>query len=445
MAGVTSSGFLAKTLSDLQADLQAAFRSVYGAAVNVDARARVGQFVDLLADRLTEAWELAEAAATALDPALASGVLLDNIAALTGTTRAAAFASRVSVVFIGTAGTVLAIGRRVGVTGTSTVFEGAIGGTITAAPTWAATTAFAQYAIVQAGGALWFATNAGTSSSVAPNGTGPTFVDGTITWKRLGTGTAFALIPCVATQTGPLQAFADAVTTIVTPVAGLASVTNPLDCVVGRDTETDAELRVRRAAEIGGIGSSPLEALRAEVSALAGVSNAIVFENTTDATVGTIGPHGLEVLVEGGVDTEIADAILAGKAAGIATFGSTSLTRNTSNGDPIVVKFSRPTTQDVWVTATLSKDASRYPIDGDAQVQAAIVAFGDTRALGQDVVASAIAAAIFAAVPGVLDVSEVKIGTAPAPSSSATIVLSIRQRAAFDTSRVLVVSTDGSL
>lgn len=445
MAGVTSSGFLAKTISEIREDFRAAFRSVYGAAVNVDSRARVGQFIDLLSDRLSEAWELAEAVSKSFDPATASGVLLDNLSALTGTTRAAAYASKVSVVFIGTAGTVLTAGRQVGVTGTSAIFSSSIGGTIAAAPAWAATTPYAQYAIVQSSGALWFAPAAGTSGSVAPNGAGPTFVDGTVTWRRLGSGTAFVTLPCEATQTGPLQAFAGAITTIVTPVAGLAAVTNPLDAVPGRNVETDAELRVRRGQEIGGIGSSPLEALRAEVAAVAGVSNAIVFENATDATVGTIGPHGVEVLAEGGVDTEIADAILAGKAAGIATFGTTSLTRNTSNGDPVTVKFSRPTAVNVWVTVTLSKIASVYPLDGDTQVAAAIVAFGDTRALGQDVVSSAIAAAIFAAVPGVLDVSEVKIGTAPAPSSSATLVMSIRQRSDFDTSRCVVVSTDGSL
>lgn len=444
MAGVTSTGFLAKTLSDLQSDLRAAARRVYGNAVDVDARARVGQLLDIFADRLSEAWELAEAIAGAFDPSGASGVLLDNLAALTGTTRKAATKSSANVVFIGTNGTVLAVGRQVGVTGTSTVFETLAGATITTATVWVATTVYAQGAIRSASGALWYATIGGTSGATAPNGAGPTFVDGTVTWLRLGTGVAFAQVACEATETGPLQGFASSITTIITPVAGLASVINPLDAIPGRNEETDAELRLRRQQEIAGIGSAPLDALRAEVSSVPGVTTCVVFENVTDVTVGTIGPHGVEVLVEGGADADIGEAIIAGKAAGIATFGTTTYSGVLSNGVGVDVKFTRPTLVSVWVTVSVVKDATLYPINGDDLVKQALVAFGDALPLGRDVVGSALVAAIFAAVPGVLDVSAPLLGTAPSPTLPTSLVMSIRQRADLDTSRIVVNSTNGA-
>lgn len=445
MAGVTSTGFTAKTTGDLLDDLASAARQVYGAGVNVDARSRVGQMLSIMADALSEPWSVAEVLAAAFDARSAKGVLLDNLCALTGTYRAAAAKSAVTLLAIGTAGTALPVGRRARVTGTSTIFETTALATIAAASSWVTATPYAEGAIVTSGGGLWRAVAAGTSGATAPTGAGPTHNDGTVTWAYQGAGTAFALAAALATVTGPLQGFAGSITTIETPVAGWAAVTNPLDAVPGRDLESDPDLRLRRAFEIAGIGSSPLDAVRAEVSAVAGVSNVIVFENTTDATVGTIGPHGIEVLVEGGVDTAIADAIKGAKAAGIATFGTTMLTRALSNGNPVDIRFSRPTSVNIWVTVSLLKDAANYPLDGDEQVKAALVAYGDTRELGRDVVASALSGAIFKAVPGVLDVTILRIGTAPSPGSNVTIPLSIRERADFDTSRIVVSSFNGSL
>lgn len=444
MAGVTSEGFVTKTVSELQAGLQAAFRRVFGKNVNVDSRARAGQEIDIFADALSEVWDLAEAVSASFDPSSASGILLDNLCALTGLTRAAPAKSQVDILAIGTAGTVMAIGRRAGVTGTSTVFETTAGGTITAAGAWATATLYAEGAIVVSGGSLWRATAAGTSGAVAPTGVGPTHDDGAVTWAYQGAGSAFALLPAEATVTGRLQGFAGSVNSIVTPVAGWATVTNPLDAIPGRDLETDTELRLRRQQQIANVGSSPLNALVAKVALVKGVSVAIAFENTTDATVGTIGPHGIEVLVEGGANVDVAEAILKAKAAGIATFGTSVETRTTSNGDPIDIRYSRPTLQNIWVIVELEKDPAKYPLDGDAKVKEALIEFGDAQALGKDVVASALSGAIFKAVPGVLDVTTVFIGTAPAPVSSATIPLTIRQRADYDTSRITVSSINGS-
>lgn len=443
MAGVTSSGFEGKTVADLTADLNDSARGVYGASANVDPRSRLGQLIGLFALALSETWELAEVIAAAFDPMGASGVLLDNLSALTGTVRKVATKSTATLYAIGTAGTVLPAGRRASVTGTSTAFETLASGTIAAATAWAASTVYSAGAVRAASGSLWRAMTSGTSSTTAPNGVGPLFVDGTVTWRLLGAGSAYAEIAAEATVTGPLQGFTGAITTIDTPVAGWALVTNATDAIPGRNLETDAELRVRRARDVAGIGSSPLGAVQAAISNLAGVSFAALFENATDATVGTIGPHGLELLVEGGDDATIAQKLLDSKAGGIATFGTTSLTRNTSNGDPVVVNFTRPALVDVWVKITLSKQAGLYPSNGDDQVKAAIVAWGDALALGRDVVPSAIAAEVFRTIPGVLDVSAVLVGLSNPPASSTPLVFTIRQRANYDTGRIEVVSTNG--
>ncbi|MCC6178803.1 MAG: baseplate J/gp47 family protein [Phycisphaerales bacterium] len=442
MAGVTSTGWVSKTLGELQSDLRAAFRRVFGLAVNVDPRARAGQLVDIMADALSTVWELGEAVAGAVDPSGASGVLLDNLSALTNTFRLPATKSTVTLTCIGTVATALAAGRRVSVAGTSAVFETTALATIAAAPAWAASTPYAAGAIVASDSSIWRASVAGTSGVVAPNGAGP-FVDGTVTWVRLGSGVGYVDVEAEATVTGPVQGFAGTLTVIDTPVSGWNAVTNALDALPGTNQETDAELRLRRQQEIAAIGTSPLDAVRAEILKVAGVTSCTVFENTTDVTVDGITPHAIEALVEGGADADLRSAIFAAVAAGIETVGGVSGTVADSGGNSHTIKFTRPSVVNIYVAITLTKDPARFPLDGDAQVRAAIVAAGDQRGLGFDVVSSRIAGDVFAAVPGVLDVTAVLVSTAPGPTLPTTIPISLRQRADFDTSRITVVSTSG--
>jgi hypothetical protein len=97
----------------------------------------------------------------------------------------------------------------------------------------------------------------------------------------------------------------------------------------------------------------------------------------------------------------------------------------------------------VWVAVTLTKDPSAYPSDGDAQVALAVATFGNARPDGYDVVSSQLLAQVYS-VPGVIAVSLPFVGTAPAPVSSATITITRRQRAVYDTSRITVASSDGT-
>ncbi|MFZ5440450.1 MAG: baseplate J/gp47 family protein [Myxococcota bacterium] len=443
MAGVTSTGFEAKTTEDLIADLEESFRRVFGKSINVSAEARPGQVVSLMADALAETWAVAEAASSASDPSGAAGVLLDNLAALTGTVRLVATRSTVTLVAVGTPGTFLATGRRASVSDTTTVFETTADATLSSPSAWLATTLYAAGAFIQSSGSVWVAVVGGTSGSIAPSGVGPTFDDGSVRWQRLGTGLGYALVPAQATVTGPLQGFAGSITTIETPVAGWNAVNNLLDAAPGRNLETDPELRVRRQREIAGIGTSPQPALQAQLLRVAGVTSCTVFENTADVTVDGVPPHAVECLIEGGADAELRSAIFAGVAAGIETAGGVSGSVTDSAGNPHTVKFSRPASVSLWVKVTLTKNPAEYPLDGDAQVAAAIVTAGNARGLGVDVVASRIAGDIFKAAPGVLDVTAVLIGTSNPPISSATVGVSLRQRASFDTSRVTVVATNG--
>lgn len=445
MAGVTSQGFVVKTFGEIQDALRTAFRGTFGAQVNVETRSRLGQLIELFSDPLSEAWELAEVLSAAFDPASAAGVLLENLTALTGTTRRAAFPSTVDLILVGTTGTNLPVGRVVRVDGTVAAFESLALATLAATSAWGAAT----YAVGDrrsSDGAVWLVTAIGSgASTVAPTGAGPTFAEGSaIIWRRLGTGTGSIVGAFASTVDGPIQGYAGTITVIDTPVAGWTGAFNLLDAAPGALEETDLELRTRRQREIAAIGTSPLPSITARLLRVAGVTSAVVFENTTDVTVDGIAPHAIEAMVEGGADQAIWDALFfEGRAGGIETSGGEVGGTMDSEGNSHVVRFSRPTQVDTYQTLHVTKDPAVFPVDGEAQIKAAVVAYGDARGVGLDVVASGVGAQAFK-VPGVLEVPTVYIGTSPSPVSSAKIPISVRERAAYDTSRIVVVLSNGS-
>jgi uncharacterized phage protein gp47/JayE len=443
--GVSSTGFIAKTIGDIVSALNSAYRVVYGLGVNVDPSSRIGQKIGIYAGTLAEVWELGEAIFNAGDPDAATGAGLDNQLKLVGLTRKAAVASTAVLTLTGTAGSVIALGKRAEVIGTSNKFALDAGAVIAALSAWTVTTGYSVGQRVTNAGNAYQCITAGTSAGAGgPTTAAADITDGTVHWRFLGAGAGAVDAAATCTATGPVQGFSGSITVIDTPVAGWAGVINVLDAAVGRNQETDFEARARRALSFQKAALTPLGSIRAAILEVPGVTSCVIFENVSDATVDSIPPHAFEALVEGGDDTAIQAAIFANGPGGIQSYGTTSGTQFDSSGNAHTIAFSRPTDVDIWVIATLTYDPSAYPEDGDTQVKDQIVLDGDARQVGKDVVASQIAAGVFAQGVGVFDVSSVKIGTAPSPTLSTTIVMTPRQKAAFDTTRVTIISSAGS-
>ena len=86
----------------------------------------------------------------------------------------------------------------------------------------------------------------------------------------------------LAQEFGPIPAPANTMTEILTSIAGWVSVTNPVDGSLGRDVETDSELRIRRRNSILLVGAGTVESIRARIlQQVAGVTSAFVYENKT--------------------------------------------------------------------------------------------------------------------------------------------------------------------
>jgi len=389
MAGLGLNGFTPKTLDEIQEDIFARMRSKWGDGIDTTANSNFGMLGGIIAEIASELWDVAQAVYAAAYPSSATGMSLREVSEITGTQAKEATKSAVTLTATGTPGTLIAQGRVFSVAGSGHRFVSLADATI--------------------GGG------------------------GTVS------------IEAEAEETGAIPANAGTLTVIETPVAGLSSVTNPLDAVLGTSEDTDPELRRRRDSELHqrGLGSVPAivsavsNAFPEEVEAVSG------YENTGDTTNSDgLPPHSFEILAVGGDDAELAEVILASKPAGIATHGTESETVTDSEGTPHLVKFSRASTIDIHVRAEVLANPTLFPADGAAQIRDLIVAFGDALPLAHDVISAALVAQCFQ-VPGVLDAT-VFIDDAASPATTATVVMGLRQIPEFDTSRTTVNVTFGA-
>lgn len=437
--GLTTAGLQIPTVDDIIEDIKAEMLANVSATLDFSTALLLYQIVAAFAERIAIVCELLQAIYSSQDPDAATGDALESLAKLTGTLRDPARASTVTLTLTGTPTTNVAAGSRAR---NAALVEFATDElrTIAAATAWASSTAYALDVVRTNASRIYKVIIAGTSAgSGGPTTQAADIADGTVHWKYIGEGTGYVDAAATCTVTGPFDAFAGTVSEIVTPVAGWSTVTNQLDATPGANIEVDESLRARREDELAGAGVSPADAIRAALLEVDDVTSVTVFVNFSDVTNGDgMPPHSVEALVRGGDDQDIFDTLHASVAAGIQTVGTTTGAVIDSSGTELAYEFSRPDEIEIHVQVNLSYYVPDYPEDGDAQVEAAIVAWGDALATGRDVKASAVVAQCFK-IAGVLDVT-VAVGTTVTPVDPSVTITS-RQLAVFDTSRITVVAS----
>lgn len=380
MAGLDSAGFTPKTLEEIKEDIETSLKASFGPQINLLATSVFGQLVGLLSNLNAEEWEVLEEVYNSQYPDTASGVALDNVCAITGVTRLPATKSTVLLTVDLDAATTLPAGRVVSVADSP-------------------------------------ASRFVTTEEVTSGGAGTYFVE------------------AEAEVTGPVVGNTGTITVIETPVAGWNSVTNSADAEIGREIETDEDLRLRRESLLRVTGSATAEAIRSDILDIEDVQACFVFENTSSVTDGDGVPgKAFEAVVLGGDDSLIAEAIWASKPAGIESYGSVQVGITDSQGFGHTMEFSRPTDKAVHVIVDVLTD-DEFPDDGDTQIKEKVAAYGDSLTIGDDVVVSQVYAHIFE-VSGVVDVTSIKVGFSDPPTLSANLSIGSREIAVFDTSDV---------
>jgi len=383
---LTSTGLTIDDLTTRTAALKAAIRAAISANLDLQTSKPAGQFVEAFAEHSQELAELLEEVYAAFDPDQATGVALTALSLLTGTQRRDATYSTVAVTLDLDATTTVPAGTTFAVSGDTS-------------NTW--------------------------TLDAAVTSVGASTYPGTAT----------------ATTAGAVQALAGTLTVIVTPVAGLNSVTNVADATVGQEEETDTELRLRREQEITLGGSASVESIQAALSAVDEVIAVVVLENDADAASDGMPPHSVEALFwDGGSaasTAELAGIILDQKSAGIRAYGSTTETVEDSQGVSHEIGLTRAAEQVIEVEVDVDVDADYV---GDTAVEEAIASWSQSAlSIGDDVYLSKVSGVVVD-LDGVVNVSAVRLAISPAAPAASDVSIGDRQIATISTSDITVTS-----
>lgn len=240
------------------------------------------------------------------------------------------------------------------------------------------------------------------------------------------------------------------ITVMKSSVSGIEAVDNTNPTTGGFARETDEELRARAKLRVSTGVAATAGALRDAVADVAGVQRADIVVNNSSNTVGGISPHAFEIIADGGSDGDVAQAILDTMGAGFTPDGGAngtlvSTTGLLPGGQTEPVEFSRPIPVQVYVDVDVVTTAE---YEGNDAVREAIVRYTSgtlpsaavedgVLEMGDEVLIGEIEYAI-RTVPGVYDVTDLRIGRSASPTGAVNIPM-LRGETPFTD------ATDGSL
>lgn len=381
MTKLTGTGFLRTRLDERLAELQASMQAIFGPSINLDPDTMDGQTIGMFAEFISNLDQLAEEVYHAFNPQSAVGATLSRLVQLNGIRRIGGTRSTVDLKVVGSMGTIIPAGSLVKSSIDNSTFE--------------------------------------TLSEVTIDASGE------------------AIVTAQATKIGAVSAAIGTLTKIDTPIFGWQTVTNEAAAEMGRDEETDEQLRIRRKQSTSTPAQAVVDSVHGALLNIPSVLQAKVYENETNVVdANGLPPHSIYAVVEGGDVQQILDTIWLKKSAGCTLVGAATGTVLDSMGNPHTLRFDRPTDVNIYVTINMTTK-SGWPTDGAQRIKDAIVAWGKAnQEIGEELVWNRLYTPINS-VPGV-SVTDLFIGTAPAPNSDANIVVPFNGLARFDVARIVV-------
>lgn len=374
---VNSAGITGPDYSDIFAELQNAYYSIYGADADLDADSQDGQFLAIIAQAIYDTNNVAIAVYNAYSPATAQGTALSSVVKINGLVRQSASNSTDILEITGTYGT--------------TITGGQVGDNLGQGTVWDL-----------------------PSSVTIPIG-----------------GSIEVTITC--DQVGDFQFTPGEITDILTPTLGWQSASNVGPAVPGSPVETDAALRQRQSGSTALPSISLTEGTYAAVAAIPGVSEVYVYENDTDITDGNgLPPHSISVVVLGGNIQTIANTIAQTKSI-CTTYGATSVQTIDQNGVPLTINFEELDQVVMLVDITVTPLAG-YSSTVATAIQTAVVNFINSLSIGETSYLNRLIAAASLGGTGqgatfALEVGSVTQAISPAGPTAADVPIAFNQQA----------------
>jgi uncharacterized phage protein gp47/JayE len=474
--GLLSTGFARMRFPEIRQQIIDTLQQKTGVTFETRTDSITGQFIDTFAEREATLWELAEAVYHAMYPNSATGVNLDNSVSFAGVRRLFAERSTAWCACYGVETTVIPAGSIIRNNSTQDNFLLDKDVTISRQRTIDATMQVMdaiegnQYWIeIDTSMHLYIAVAGDTTTSIAEalyaKMLSPKYVvsadanniriygiesipfalqmSTNISLLQIGTPGDFT-----AEAFGPNDISVNSLTTIVTTMTGWTGVNNVVEGHMGRNLETDDELRLRYDRGVFRLGATTLDAIRSNIlQNVQGIMNCQVYENQED-TVDADGrpPHSIEVIAYGGNPEDIANQIWLLKAAGIDTFGSVTVNIIDSINVQHAINFNRATPVYIWVNIAVSLyNEEIFPDNGISLIQTIVTNTGNTFGIGKDVITQRFYGPIYAGVSGIgkMDITVAKMydpDTAPQPTdyTDQNIPISPRELSTFIETHVSV-------
>lgn len=244
--------------------------AIYGADINVDSNSPDGQRLNIIAQIIADLYDYAGQIYTSMDPDQAIGTQLDSRCAINGVIRQGGTYTEQNIVVV--------VSQAVTLPGLDT------------AP-------LAPFTVADANGNQYQLLT---------------------TYNFSGAGTA--TLAFQAALVGNITSSLNTITNTVTELLGVTSVNNPAaPTVAGLNQETDAALRIRRAASVELPSKGYLQGLIGAITDITGVAQVNIYENDTNTTdANGIPPHSIWIVVDApsSLNTQIGQAIYVKRNAG---------------------------------------------------------------------------------------------------------------------------------
>ena len=472
--GITPTGFVKKTFAEFKQELESDWLTVFPNA-DLDPDGEIGQRIAMRAQQSADIWDLAQELYTMNNPNEATGASQDNLYGNRGLTRIDASPTTIKdALHWGSAGTAIAAGSKAKQSSTLKVFS--LQASVTISNSLCRQLRLAVEAPSNGKAynirfdSMDFPVTAGPSDTkdsigaayVAILGTWIEYAAGILTLHPLdGAGhqrdfypNSFTSLDVISyanageyscDSDGSFPAPIGTLDTIVTPISGWSSVSNPYAGVTGREVETDTEFRIRQNQYFN-VGKATDAAIQgALMNNVTGIISASVYSNREDYAVDGQEPHSTECVVEGGADADVAQQILDTIAAGIKPVGDSLVDLPDSQGRTQHIRFSRPIQALIWVKVQYSLNTEEaFPVGGVQGIKDAIVAWALVRyRTGVNVYRRELLTPINT-IPGLGDVI-VTLGnsqtyTPPSSYDAVDLPMGRRTTAVFDATRITVVS-----
>lgn len=329
---IDDTGFHMPTYIDIRDQQIADAKSIFGQDIYLEPDSQDYQFIATIAEKIYDAFQIAQQVYNNRSPATAIGSALDGIVKINGIKRKSESYSTCTVTISGIAGTVIKNGI-----------------------------------VLDKGSTKWNL----PSIVTIPIG-----------------GTIDVIATCQIA--GPIVANAGEITGIYNPVYGWNGVYNSESGKLGSNIETNSKLRQRQSLSTAQPSKTILEGTAGAIAQLEEVTRSKVYENDTgEVDSKGLPAHSITCVVEGGNNEDIANAIFIHKGPGCYTNGNVLVDITDSKGQLSTIRFYRPTYVDIDVVLNI-KSLAGYTTAITEDIKTYLQAYLNELDIGTELTVSAL-------------------------------------------------------